>query len=1538
MTFTTRVLAAALMPFVWHSAALAQSSVEQNSNIVGTTLPGFYRGVPGMQDNEASCAINPILPRNIVCAWNASGGSDDLIGDTWIRFSESIDGGKNFFNRYLNGSNKDPATSVGQQFGADPVMMCWPGGCGTVMIASTRATTGGRGGGIYMQMMVDLNTESGFRKAFNVNLDQVYNATGSKFADKPHATYMLDETNPGTVSVTMTVESPNGGTEVVTREWPKARILIVFALFNPSKNDIEILSTYSDDYGGRWSSPKQVAVTSGRDQGVSLAAIGDTVFYGFRRFANGSDPDSMMGVVSNDRGRRIGKPFQIGDPVCAYDVPTLPNATNNTAAASRTNDFPWTSQNGSNFIMVYSERRRSSDGGCLTLTNEPSDSRIVAIVGSANGRNWSDPVEVAPTSAHGFQFMPSVDCSLGVCQISWWDTRRDSARTREFLLERGTPVDLAALDAFETIPIFADFNFATGNVDEVIQFRRTADMYTKKFALSGGALVDDGSEAVLASRYRLGLFNGELIERESNPFHVKAYKTNTVPFMSDYSSITSVKHRLVFDADAPETPTFWEDNSSPNALNPTDEPLFWLAWTDARNVRGQLYTAAIDGQVPYTRTPAGNVAAANKSVLTDNVPVSLAENSAVAEAVEDSNPGAMTCVPTPVVPAGQMFTSLNNRTKDVDIYGALIEKDVSAWSLNPTKTLGSIQRAFVIVAENEDVVGRTFRFEIANQPAGFPATARASWDQLPFDPTAADFAVTPPDIVDLESVGPKSSASVALFVVSQDAVNPVAVRVFDDGSNELINTITVNGSIESGPLLSPNGTLNDFELHNPSVLAPDQFNPDQYNPDQYNPDQFNPDMYNPDQFNPDQFNPDQYNPDQFNPDQFNPDQFNPDQFNPDQFNPDQFNVALTDSDTLDNPEIPDPNITPEARDADGTVVKLDVNYGVQNMGNTLTPYSVDFAVADPEVLALITNGEIVTQLIAWQDKQVTDIQYCSPALVSENRVIAAVNDPDLTQLNIPDIANNRVGALTYFIAPGDILQNTLRFIGPRDKIQVVAEALPQDIISYVFASQAANTDEFDLGVDREQVINDRTPATFNFTTGSSVTFEATGPSGALLPPDFVQASKGNEIVPVSCAPALGTTIGLDIQNSPMGPTPLDCTATSQNGVTAQLNLLVSVLDTQAPTIDPTTVPANILAEATTATGGIVTFGIPFATDAAGVDPTVAVSCEPDAGSEFLFASPGPTTTTVVCTASDDSLNTDTASFDVTIQDTQAPIVSGLEPPAFEPPLDRFVLDPSAGTFQLFWGPVDVQDPDPNINATCSVGVLDLSRPLYTFVHSFDVGTTVVTCTISDSNGNFVMGTFEVEIFDETPPVLTLIGEATLTIPMGPGPYVDPGATAVDNADGDITANIVIDASDVDTTMAGTYSVFISATDSSGNSEQFTRIVVVEFSYGGASGIIPTKTNAKVGSSNPLLWAWLDTAGNAVDSSGDTQLLSIRDCSTGEIVLQMAGDPGSSGFRFKSNNFWQFNWETAGEKGQSFCATVESSLTGQSQSSPPINLR
>jgi hypothetical protein len=382
---------------------------------------------------------------------------------------------------------------------------------------------------------------------------------------------------------------------------------------------------------------------------------------------------------------------------------------------------------------------------------------------------------------------------------------------------------------------------------------------------------------------------------------------------------------------------------------------------------------------------------------------------------------------------------------------------------------------------------------------------------------------------------------------------------------------------------------------------------------------------------------------------------------------------------------------------------------------------------------------------------------------------------------------------------------------------------------------------------------------------------------------------------------------------------------------------VSVLDTMAPVIDPTSVPADIVAEAESAAGSIVTYAAPTAADVFGVDPSVDVACAPASGSLFAFSAPGPTTTSVTCTATDDSGNKDSASFNVTVQDTSPPVFPPDFPGTTTPDTEPFVLGPDANSFELFWGPFDVTDSDPNIDVSCNVGKLvpGLTPPPYTFVYDFPVGDTTVTCTATDSNGASVSASFTVTIVDETPPVITLNGPETVTLDTNSGPYVDPGATATDNADGVI--DVDIDSSAVDTTTAGTYTVLLSATDSSGNTTQLTRTVIVEFVYG-MTGIIPAKTNVKIGSSNPLEWAWLGADGMPADSSGDIQYLTIRNCETGDIILAPAGDPGASGFRYKVDNWWQFNWETFGEPGKSYCAAVRSGLTDQIQYSPPITLR
>ncbi len=80
--------------------------------------------------------------------------------------------------------------------------------------------------------------------------------------------------------------------------------------------------------------------------------------------------------------------------------------------------------------------------------------------------------------------------------------------------------------------------------------------------------------------------------------------------------------------------------------------------------------------------------------------------------------------------------------------------------------------------------------------------------------------------------------------------------------------------------------------------------------------------------------------------------------------------------------------------------------------------------------------------------------------------------------------------------------------------------------------------------------------------------------------------------------------------------------------------------------------------------------------------------------------------------------------------------------------------------------------------------------------------------------------------DTTPPVITLNGDATVELTQG-DPFTDPGATATDNVDGDISGNIVVGGDTVDTNTVGSYVITYDVSDAAGNAAtQVTRTVNV----------------------------------------------------------------------------------------------------------------
>ena len=78
--------------------------------------------------------------------------------------------------------------------------------------------------------------------------------------------------------------------------------------------------------------------------------------------------------------------------------------------------------------------------------------------------------------------------------------------------------------------------------------------------------------------------------------------------------------------------------------------------------------------------------------------------------------------------------------------------------------------------------------------------------------------------------------------------------------------------------------------------------------------------------------------------------------------------------------------------------------------------------------------------------------------------------------------------------------------------------------------------------------------------------------------------------------------------------------------------------------------------------------------------------------------------------------------------------------------------------------------------------------------------------------------------DETPPVITLLGYNPYTVCVGTA-YTDPGATAEDETDGDLTGQIITTVN-VDTTQPGEGTVRYEVTDAAGNKATIVREVTV----------------------------------------------------------------------------------------------------------------
>ncbi|HYN44778.1 MAG TPA: immunoglobulin-like domain-containing protein [Candidatus Limnocylindrales bacterium] len=178
------------------------------------------------------------------------------------------------------------------------------------------------------------------------------------------------------------------------------------------------------------------------------------------------------------------------------------------------------------------------------------------------------------------------------------------------------------------------------------------------------------------------------------------------------------------------------------------------------------------------------------------------------------------------------------------------------------------------------------------------------------------------------------------------------------------------------------------------------------------------------------------------------------------------------------------------------------------------------------------------------------------------------------------------------------------------------------------------------------------------------------------------------------------------------------------------------------------------------------------------------------------------------TATDASLNSNSSIISVTVQDTTAPVITRLGTSPVTVEVGSVYTDAGATASDNYDG-----------NLTTSIVTVN---PVNTAVK----GTYTVTYNVNDSSNNAATEvTRTVNVVDTTAPVITRLGTSPVTVEVG-SVYTDPGATASDNYDGNLTTSIVT-VNPVNTAVKGTYTVTYNVNDSSNNAAtQITRTVNV----------------------------------------------------------------------------------------------------------------
>ena len=289
---------------------------------------------------------------------------------------------------------------------------------------------------------------------------------------------------------------------------------------------------------------------------------------------------------------------------------------------------------------------------------------------------------------------------------------------------------------------------------------------------------------------------------------------------------------------------------------------------------------------------------------------------------------------------------------------------------------------------------------------------------------------------------------------------------------------------------------------------------------------------------------------------------------------------------------------------------------------------------------------------------------------------------------------------------------------------------------------------------------------------------------------------GSPVVTDNCTPPFAVTITNDAPAVfPLGSTNVTWTATDAEGNVGICVQVVTVEDTEAPTI---TCPADVVVSTNPGICGAsgVVLGTPVTTDNCSI-----VSVTNDAPGVFTLGD-----TDVTWTVTDAAGNTATCVQVVTVEDTEDPTIA-------------CPIDITVNSTPGICGATGVALGTPLTNDNCTIASVTNDAPV-----TFAVGTTTVTWTIIDDAGNTSSCTQLVTVLDVEAPTVTCPADVTVNTDAG---ICDASGVALGTPTSADNCGVVSTTNDAPALFPlGNTTVTWTVTDAAGNSSTCTQVVTV----------------------------------------------------------------------------------------------------------------